>query len=261
MPLSSNRIQTHSNILKTESNLIGQKSRISNINNIQNFNSNTNSNLNSNSIINDNKTSTTKINMKKRISTNLVDKNAYIKKQMVNSELVNFNGFVTLGDDGVKEICRIFHDKEFNRNKNSLHTSITLANLNTPSSQNFMKKNTLNEEKEKIQMRKSINFSESQKANENFNPKIKELRLTKCNLTDEGFSMLANCFEKNGSIQVLNLKGNKLKDKSLKNILNLIKNNKGLKQLIISQNLMTPDKREHIRINAKIYNPNIKIEV
>jgi len=212
---------------------------------------------NVNSFINDskgNKTSRKKIS----ITTNL-DKCSYIKKQMLNYDLVNFHGCVTLGEDGIKEICKIFHDKDFNKNKNLLNSSISLANLNTPtnSNQNPLKKNK--ESEEKNQMRKTINFSE--KLNENNNPKIKELRLTKCNLSDEGFALLANCFEKNGSIQILNLKGNKLKDKSLKNILNLIKNNKGLKQLIISQNLMTPDKREHIRINAKIYNPYIKIEV
>jgi hypothetical protein len=182
---------------------------------------------------------------------------------MLNNDLINFHGFVTLGDDGVKEICRIFHDKDYIKDKNTLITnSITLANLNQPSNSNqniLMKKNN-KENEEKLQTRKSNNFSDKNNDNNNY-PKIKELRLTKCNITDEGFLMIANCFEKNGSIQILNLKGNKLKDKSLKTILGLIKNNKGLKQLIISQNLMTADKREHIRINSKIYNPYIKIEV
>ena len=60
---------------------------------------------------------------------------------------------------------------------------------------------------------------------------------------------------------MLNLKGNKIKDKSFKNILNIIKSNKNLKNFIISQNQLSIQKKESIRINSKLLNPNLKIEL
>ena len=175
------------------------------------------SKINLNSFINDTYINSNKISKPKILSS---DKLNFIKKQMFNNDTANFTGYTILGEDGLKIISdtiNSFHSI-INTQNNTLASSITLGNLNTglnyqsntPNSQtkkNF-KFTDLNFSTIGINHNKNSNLSIN---NENF--RLKELRLCRCNIGDEGFALLANCLDKPGSVQVLNLKGNKIKDK------------------------------------------------
>jgi hypothetical protein len=91
--------------------------------------------------------------------------------------------------------------------------------------------------------------------------KLKELRFTKSNIGDEGFSYLSNSLEKTNSIHTIVLNKNRIKDESYTNILNLIKNNKQLKKLNLLSNFLTSPVIEKIRSISKNINPNLKIEI
>jgi hypothetical protein len=91
--------------------------------------------------------------------------------------------------------------------------------------------------------------------------KLKELRFTKSNIGDEGFSYLSNSLEKTNSIHTIILNKNKIKDESYTNILNLIKNNKQLKKLNLLSNFFTSGVIEKIKNISKNLNPNLKIEI
>lgn len=92
------------------------------------------------------------------------------------------------------------------------------------------------------------------------NNKVKEIKLSKCGITDEGFSTLANSLEKNPLIHTVHFSKNKLKDDSYTNILKLIKN-RSLKSLNLTQNNFTQGIKEKIKLNAKNLNQNLKIEI
>lgn len=91
--------------------------------------------------------------------------------------------------------------------------------------------------------------------------KVKELKFTKSNIGDEGFSHLSNCLEKSNSIHSIVLNKNKIKDESYSNILNLIKNNKQLKFLNLSFNQFSQVVKEKIKNISKNLNPNLKLEI
>jgi len=264
-----------------ESFRLGQKSRLK-------INSFINESLNKSTIIelpksNVSKTST---NNSKNLQS---DKAPTIKKLLINNEIANFTGLSNLGEDGLKTISEFVNANfpssavnQFTISNNLLNSiSSSTSNINTPIAQNST---PINQAKKGVKFTEEIisnkkNIHDLNNSNninklstENLNPnkniytenevyRLKEIKLTKCNISDEGFSFISNCFDKSGSIQIINLKGNKLKDKSYKNILHMIKSNKGLKILILSQNLFSPAKKESIKINAKLLNPNLKLEI
>jgi len=256
-------------------------------------------------------------------STQQIDKQTLIKKQLINNEIANFNGMANLGEDGLKIISDFVNANLNNTNTNNnninptntnnnnnsnnnnnnnnnainyvspttLPNSMTLGNLNTPIA-NHTSQTPCNLGKKNIKFSEDTNFYTSTNTtnsviskksgsgavntstlhiqNKNFTSaqnetesyyKLKEIKLTKCNIGDEGFAILSSCFDKTGSVQVLNLKGNKIKDKSLKNVLNIIKSNKTLKHFVLLQNLFSQAKKENIKINAKLLNPNLKLEI
>ena len=220
------------------------------------------------------------------------DKTTLIKKQLINNEIANFNGLPNLGEDGLKIISDFVNSSlnntnnnaninntnsninHFNLSPNSLSSSMTLGNINTPIAHQISQtpnshtrkivrfpEETVNVSKKNSYI-STINIQKNSNLEQNEgNYKLKEIRLTKCNIGDDGFAILANCFDKSGSVQVLNLKGNKIKDKSLKSVLHIIKSNKTLKNLVLLQNLFSQAKKENIKINSKLLNPNLKLEI
>lgn len=95
----------------------------------------------------------------------------------------------------------------------------------------------------------------------NFVNKIKELKLNKSGISDEGFASLAKCLEKVTSVTTLNLSRNKLKDDSYTNILNLVKNNKNLKYINLTSNNFSDSVKDKIINNSRNLNSNIKIDI
>ncbi len=215
------------------------------------------------------------------VKNNIIDKTTSIKNQLLNNEIANFTGLTNLGEDGLKIISDIVNSNfniiylNTNNNNHTLSNSLTLANINTPNNtplnHNHISSTPINTPKKNVKFSEDVNSNKKsilsynnnnvspnpftlRNSNmiENENYKLKEIKLIKCNINDEGFNILCNCFDKNGSIQTLNLKGNKIKDKSVKNIIHLIKSNKTLKNLILSQNLFSQAKKENLKINAKL---------
>jgi hypothetical protein len=91
--------------------------------------------------------------------------------------------------------------------------------------------------------------------------KIKELKLTKVGIGDEGFSHIANSVSKINTIHLLNLSKNKLKDESCVEILNLIKNNKNLKSLNLTFNNFSQAVKDKIKTIGRNLNNELKIEI
>ncbi len=77
--------------------------------------------------------------------------------------------------------------------------------------------------------------------------KVKEIRLKKSNITDEGFSILSKALENNNCVTILNLSRNCLTEKSLENIINLIKYNKNLKTINLDGNSYSISIKEKIK--------------
>jgi hypothetical protein len=66
--------------------------------------------------------------------------------------------------------------------------------------------------------------------------KVKELKLTKTNLTDESACLVFKCLETNQSINNLNVAKNYLTDKSIDSLVSLLNKNKIIKTLYLSYN-------------------------
>lgn len=233
------------------------------------------STLNLNSFINDSFHQTNK-NIK--FKNNNSEKINLVKKQLINNEIANFNGLVSLGDDGLKIISdyvntnfSFIQTQNYSTNTNTLSNNITLGNLSLHSNNNLNSTSQAkrgvkftdgtNFNKKSNNITNNLNITKTNSVSDNAQYKLKEIRLSRCNITDEGFSIIANCFDKTGSIQIINLKGNKLKDKSFKNIIHIIKSNKSLKHLVLSHNLFSQHKKENIKMNLKLLNPALKLEI
>lgn len=81
--------------------------------------------------------------------------------------------------------------------------------------------------------------------------KVKEIRLKKSNITDDGFAILCKTLENNNSITILNLSRNTISDKSLENMINLIKANKNLKTIYLDGNNYSAVIKEKIKSYMK----------
>jgi Ran GTPase-activating protein (RanGAP) involved in mRNA processing and transport len=88
------------------------------------------------------------------------------------------------------------------------------------------------------------------------NCKVKELKLTKSSLTDEGASIILKALENNSSIHSINLAKNSITDKFIDVLINCLKINKTIKTLYFINNHFTANCKEKIKSSFK---NNIKI--
>ena len=79
------------------------------------------------------------------------------------------------------------------------------------------------------------------------NCKVKEIRLKKSNLTDEGFIIICKALENHNTITNLNFSKNRITEKSLENILTLIKSNKNLKSINLDGNNYSTNIKDKIK--------------
>lgn len=77
--------------------------------------------------------------------------------------------------------------------------------------------------------------------------KIKELKLTKCNISDVGASHLFKALEGNSTVSTFNIGGNQLTNKSVEGVVNLLKKNNSIKTLYLTNNEFTVLAKEKIR--------------
>jgi len=85
--------------------------------------------------------------------------------------------------------------------------------------------------------------------------KVKELKLLKSNIGDEGLSYILKSLENNTTVTNINLSKNYITEKSTDLIINFLKTNKILKSLILTNNGLNYSK-EKIKSSSK---NNIKI--
>jgi len=87
--------------------------------------------------------------------------------------------------------------------------------------------------------------------------KVKELRVSKCNINDEGARLLFKALESNNSISILNLSKNYISEKAFENMNICFKINKTLKSIVLNNNKFTKEKAKNY-----LKNPNkISIQI
>lgn len=77
--------------------------------------------------------------------------------------------------------------------------------------------------------------------------KVKELKLTKCNITDEGAIQILKAMETNSSVSSLNMSKNNITDKSVDAFVNMFNKNKSLKNILLSNNNLTSVAKDKIK--------------
>lgn len=88
------------------------------------------------------------------------------------------------------------------------------------------------------------------------NCKVKDLKLTKTNISDEGSIQIFKAMEFNTSILNFNISKNLVTDKSFDSIYNCLKNNKIIKTVNLSLNLFSQSIKEKFKSAGK---SNIKL--
>ena len=77
--------------------------------------------------------------------------------------------------------------------------------------------------------------------------KIKEIKLTKCNIGDDGGIQIFKTLENFSNLISLNVANNKLTSKSVDALINLLKSNRSLKTIYITNNELSVQDKEKIR--------------
>ena len=89
------------------------------------------------------------------------------------------------------------------------------------------------------------------------NCKVKELKLTKTNLTDEGAIIIFKALENNNCVNNLNIAKNYISDKCIDCILNFFKTNKTVKTIYFTNNNFSTSSKEKLKsynkINMKLF--------
>ena len=85
----------------------------------------------------------------------------------------------------------------------------------------------------------------------NKNCKVKDLKLTKTNIADEGSIQIFKALESNISIVNFNISKNLITDKSLESIVNCMKINKSIKVLNLSLNLFSSSTKDKLKYTPK----------
>lgn len=85
-------------------------------------------------------------------------------------------------------------------------------------------------------------------SNPNLNSfKVKELKLTKTNLTDDFLIIILKALENNNYVNNLNVAKNHLSDKSIDSFVNYLNKNKCIKTVYLSYNNFTPAGKEKLK--------------
>ena len=202
--------------------------------------------------------------------------NSQSKKAIKNdiSDISNITNNINKSTTNARRVNKISYNeistKSINTNKNNNTANITVNNTNTNASTNnknisCITKDT-SELKEiiEVQMKNTNpNFSHINMKGEgvqflsdffkkNKNKKYKEMKLIRCNLNDDDFSLLIkNIIESEIKIGTLNATYNQLGDNSFKCICEIVKKIKGLKSIFLYNNSFSKGFKDKIKINDK----------
>ena len=202
--------------------------------------------------------------------------NSHSKKAIKNdiSDISNITNNINKSTTNARRVNKISYNeistKSINTNQNNNTANITVNNTNTNASTNnknisCITKDT-SELKEiiEVQMKNTNpNFSHINMKGEgvqflldffkkNKNKKYKEMKLIRCNLNDDDFSLLIkNIIESEIEIGTLNATYNQLGDNSFKCICEIVKKIKGLKSIFLYNNSFSKGFKDKIKINDK----------
>ena len=211
---------------------------------------------------------------KNKIDYNINLNNSHSKKTIKNdiSDISNITNNINKSTTNARRVNKISYNqistKSINTNQNNNTTNITVNNTNT----NTNNKNISCITKETIELEEIIetqmkntnpNFSHfnmkgegvqllSEFLKKNKNKKYKEMKLIRCNLNDDDFSLLIkNIIESEIEIGTLNATYNQLGDNSFKCICEIVKKIKGLKSIFLYNNSFSKGFKDKIKINDK----------
>ena len=211
---------------------------------------------------------------KNKIDYNINLNNSHSKKANKNdiSDISNITNNINKSTTNARRVNKISYNqistKSINTNQNNNTTNITVNNTNT----NTNNKNISCITKETIELEEIIetqmkninpNFSHfnmkgegvqllSEFLKKNKNKKYKEMKLIRCNLNDDDFSLLIkNIIESEIEIGTLNATYNQLGDNSFKCICEIVKKIKGLKSIFLYNNSFSKGFKDKIKINDK----------
>ena len=201
--------------------------------------------------------------------------NSLSKKIIKNdiSDISNITNKINSSTSNARHVNKISYNvipvKSINTNQsnNTTNLKVNITNTYTNNNKNtsFITKDT-NELKEIIDTQmKNINpnFSHTNMKGEgiqllcdffkkNKNKKYKEIKLIRCNLNDDDFSLLIkNIIENEIEIGTLNATYNQLGDNCFKCILEIVKKMKGLKSIFLYNNSFSKGFKDKIKINDK----------
>ena len=202
--------------------------------------------------------------------------NSHSKKAIKNdiSDISNITNNINKSTTNARRVNKISYNeistKSIITNQNNNTANITVNNTNTNASTNnknisCITKDT-SELKEiiEVQMKNTNpNFSHINMKGEgvqflsdffkkNKNKKYKEMKLIRCNLNDDDFSLLIkNIIESEIEIGTLNATYNQLGDNSFKCICEIVKKIKGLKSIFLYNNSFSKGFKDKIKINDK----------
>ena len=201
--------------------------------------------------------------------------NSHSKKEIKNdiNDISNITNNINKSTTNARRVNKISYNeisttKSINTNQNFNTTNITMNNTNTNTNNKTIscitKDSTELKEIIETQLKNNNpNFSHINMKGEgvqilsdffkkNKNKKYKEMKLVRCNLNDDDFSLLIkNIIESEIEIGTLNATYNQLGDNSFKSIFEVVKKIKGLKNIFLYNNSFSKGFKDKIKINDK----------
>ena len=169
---------------------------------------------------------------------------------------INLNKTPTVNKIKIKN--KLGSNKTYNTNNNCLKTNRSLSPLNANKRISFKNKN---KKVDKINLsRNNLNdeaiMSLVQQI-KNSKDKLKEIKLIKCGINNEGAALLLKALEHCVKLNFINFANNSLNDKIMDNIINLLKKNNSITSCYFTNNNFTSGTKEII----KSYSRNGKVKI
>ena len=169
---------------------------------------------------------------------------------------INLNKTPTVNKIKIKN--KFGSNKTYNTNNNCLKTNRSLSPLNANKRISFKNKNKkvdkINLSRNNLNDEAIISLVQQIK---NSKDKLKEIKLIKCGINNEGAALLLKALEHCVKFNFINFANNSLNDKIMDNIINLLKKNNSITSCYFTNNNFTSGTKEII----KSYSRNGKVKI
>ena len=169
---------------------------------------------------------------------------------------INLNKTPTVNKIKIKN--KLGSNKTYNTNNNCLKTNRSLSPLNANKRISFKNKNKkvdkINLSRNNLNDEAIISLVQQIK---NSKDKLKEIKLIKCGINNEGAALLLKALEHCVKLNFINFANNSLNDKIMDNIINLLKKNNSITSCYFTNNNFTSGTKEII----KSYSRNGKVKI